>query len=214
MHDPIRRSEQLGPPEERPPPPPRTHEEAVAEGKRCDDYCGPETGHPRTKSGINGSSPFAYLPLFNIIRDVCPDMMHIIVNLFKHWGPLLAGERRPTKSKTFIRPKPPQPPDRTTMTPARYKTQSKAYEGAQVKYRRAVEKYEREKERLRAAQEVCDEWTLTTKDREIVDIRMKDLAACPKYIKPSHTIFKTQHGHKMPKAADWYTRAHITVSWT
>jgi hypothetical protein len=210
MDDPLRRSAQHGPHEERPTPQPRTHDEAVAEGKCSEDYDpdASEAGHPRSRSGINGSSPFAYLPLFNIIRDVCPDMMHIIVNLFKHWLPLLSGERNPKKSKKFNRPAEPKPPDEKKMTPARYATQVKAYERAVEQFKVAEQKYEREKKRLRKAQEVCAEWALTTRDKQIVDIRMKDLSGCPKYIKPSHSIFKTQDGSKHAKAADWYIHTH------
>ena len=77
--------------------PARTHNETSRLGKQADTYDksgAPDAGHPRHDSGINRWSPLTILQLFNIILDVCPDMMHIIKCLLGgHWIPLLKGER-------------------------------------------------------------------------------------------------------------------------
>ena len=102
--DALRQDMRWGSVETRSAPPPRTHEESVQQGIEADyDLL------LRKMTGINGSCPLSILPLFNIIRDVVPDLMHIIVNLFKHWIPLLAGERGPTHSKLLVRPRMPVP---------------------------------------------------------------------------------------------------------
>lgn len=163
------------------PPPQRTHAEATAEGVKCDEYTGPACHHPRTRSGINGATPFSHCPLFDIIRDLCPDMMHIIVNFFLHWLPVLSGSRRPTVGRF----KPP----RDSASDADKKA------------------YADELARLKRAQMACDLLTLTEADRVKVDTRMFDLALCPKYVKKSHVPFGTNSGGKKPKAADWYNHA-------
>ena len=88
----------------------RTHAAAVAEGITSDTYTGAKAHHPRFKSGINGSTPFSFCPMFDIIRDFCPDMMHIIVNVFKHMIPLMSGDRKPNKPKVTKRFHPPKLP--------------------------------------------------------------------------------------------------------
>ena len=79
------------------PPASRTHEETNRLGKQADTYDksrAPENSHPKHDTGINRWCPLAILALFNLILDVCPDMMHIIKGIFGgHWIPLLKGER-------------------------------------------------------------------------------------------------------------------------
>jgi hypothetical protein len=79
------------------PPAARTHEETCKLGKEADTYDKsgePDSGHPRHDSGVNRWCPLTILQLFNIIQDVCPDMMHIVKCLLGgHWIPLLKGER-------------------------------------------------------------------------------------------------------------------------
>lgn len=65
------------------PPEYRTHSESVQHGRDADDYKGPENGHPRHTTGINGSCALVNLFHFDIIWDICPDMMHIIKNFFE-----------------------------------------------------------------------------------------------------------------------------------
>ena len=180
MNCPLRHDMRFGSIERRGPPSARTHDDAVAEGDKSDAYTGAEVHHPRKESGINGSSPFAHLSSakFNIIRDLCPDMMHVIVNFFLHFLPLMSGLRRPSHSTRFKKPTSPC---------------SDA----------DMQQYKDELARLRKAQEACDLMTLTPTDRERVDARMNDLSRCPKYVKASHVPFRTTEASKKPKAADW-----------
>ena len=105
-NDALRQDMRWGFVETRSAPPPRTHEETVQQGIDADfDF----DELIRKLTGVNGSCPLSQLPMFNLIRDVVPDLMHIIVNFFKHWIPLLKGERGPKHSKKFVRPKEPVP---------------------------------------------------------------------------------------------------------
>jgi hypothetical protein len=61
-----------------------------------------------------------------------------------------------------------------------------------------------EDSRLRKAQAESDLFTLGAADKEIVDLRMKDLSEARKYIKSTHIPFETLPGKVLPKAADWY----------
>ena len=185
MDCPLRYDMRFGSTEQSGPPPLRTHDAAVAEGVKCDAYAGPAVHHPRLESGINGSSPFAFLAraMFNIIRDLNPDMMHVIVNFFLHWLPVLSGLRRPTHSSKLKKPTAPC---------------SDA----------DMQKYNDELTRLTKAQAACDLMALTQADRERVDTRMNDLSLCAKYVKKSHIPFATTDGGKKPKAADWCSRSH------
>jgi len=180
MNCPLRYDSRFGFIERSGPPSARTHDAAVAEGAKSDAYTGAAAHHPRLASGINGSTPFAHLSgaKFNIIRDLNGDMMHIIVNFFLHFLPLMSGLRRPSQSTRFNKPTSPC---------------SDA----------AMQQYDDELARLRKAQEACDLMTLTPADRERVDARMNDLSLCPKYVKTSHVPFRTNEASKKPKAADW-----------
>ena len=186
---PLRDDARFGSTEYRGPPAPRTHDSAYAEGVLSEAYVGAAKQHVRLTSGINGVSPFHWLSKakFDIIRDLNPDMMHVIVNFFLHGIPLFAGERRPGKSNNFNKP------TSTATDPATIAAQ---------------QKYIDELARLTKAQTACDMFTLTPADRERVDARMSDLSRCKKYVKKSHVPFSTTEGGKKPKAADWYTRSH------
>lgn len=89
-------------------------------------------------------------------------MMHIVVNLFKHWIPLLAGERAPTKSKKFKHlVKPSSKPSKErfckrtkrTVPNMRYSVQLKAYEQEMLEYRAKVKEYHDEEARLQRAKD-------------------------------------------------------------
>lgn len=186
---PLRHDMRFGSVDLRGTPSPRTHDEATAEGAKSDAYTGPACHHPRSASGINGATPFSDLPFFNIIRDFCPDVMHVIVNYFLHFLPLLMGERRPNKARNF------NPPS-----------------GAASEAERQA--YKDEFARLTRAQEACSMMTLSTADRERIDTRLFDLSLCPKFIKKAHVPFKTRTGGKKPKAADWYTLQTLLYMFT
>lgn len=75
----------------------RTHDETVRIGRKCDRHerdGGVNAKHPRHKTGITRWCPLAILPFFNLIRDILPDMMHIIKGVFDgHFIPLFKGNR-------------------------------------------------------------------------------------------------------------------------
>ena len=75
----------------------RTHKETDKIGKRCDRHersGGAEAAHPKHTTGISRWCPLAVLPYFNLIRDVLPDMMHIIYGVFNgHFIPMFKGNR-------------------------------------------------------------------------------------------------------------------------
>ena len=75
----------------------RTHNETDKIGKRCDRHersGRAEAKHPKHTTGISRWCPLAVLPYFNLIRDILPDMMHIIKGVFDgHFIPLFKGNR-------------------------------------------------------------------------------------------------------------------------
>ena len=74
--------------EHRGPPDARTHEESRAQGIAAENFIGSKDSihHPKKQSGIAGWCPLGELPFFDIIWDVCPDMMHILKNLFERFS--------------------------------------------------------------------------------------------------------------------------------
>jgi hypothetical protein len=55
----------------------------------------------QTASGVNGLCVLHLLPLFDIIFDICLDMMHVIKNVWQeHLFPLFKGEKLPKKPPT------------------------------------------------------------------------------------------------------------------
>lgn len=101
-----------GPAEARPPPDARTHAGFVADAEanaahagalRCADarqrgiY---KKDLPYKSSGVQEVSPLRHYPFFDLVWDVCPDMMHIQTGIFKrHIGAMLAGDRTPAPAK-------------------------------------------------------------------------------------------------------------------
>ena len=78
------------------PPGARNAAECVAQGKAADNHRGTKKAHPKETTGINRSCPLSYLRLFDIVWDICPDMMHIIKNFFEKLSfKLFAGARVP-----------------------------------------------------------------------------------------------------------------------
>ena len=74
-------------------------------GRECDEYTGYKNAHPKHKTGIKMSTPLGYFPLFDIIWDILPDMMHVLEGFQKtHLLKLLKGERsaaRPRRPVSF-----------------------------------------------------------------------------------------------------------------
>ena len=102
--DPARTDPAFGPPELMPAHAARTHEEAVAAGEAAEAYQGPKTHHPSKLSSVKWWNPLTILPFWDMIRDFCPDTMHIIKDLFAdHYIKLFKGMRGP---KPFPLPEP------------------------------------------------------------------------------------------------------------
>ena len=55
---------------------------------------------PYKRTGVKELCPLSFLPLFNIVWDMLPDMMHIIPALMKgHIMPMMRGLRYPSEPK-------------------------------------------------------------------------------------------------------------------
>jgi hypothetical protein len=66
----------------------------------AEGYQGPPKDHPEKTHGIRGTCPLSLLPFFNIIWDLCPDMMHINKNLWDRCIiSMFMGKRNPKVSK-------------------------------------------------------------------------------------------------------------------
>ena len=102
-----RTSALLGPAESRPPPPPREHSVFVQSAKENERHeallRAPDARSngvykkdlPYKSTGVKEVSPLTYLPLFDIVWDILPDMMHIVPGIWeRHIFPLLAGKRK------------------------------------------------------------------------------------------------------------------------
>ena len=101
-----------GPVETRPPPPPRTHAEYVAQGK-ANEVHEAKVRHPDAlknkhykkdlpykTTGVKECCPLRFLHLFDLVWDILPDMMHIILGIFKrHIMELFTGKRMPSTVK-------------------------------------------------------------------------------------------------------------------
>lgn len=109
------------------PPKARTHTETARIGRQCDKHVErglPASKHPKRKSGINRWCPLTALPLFDVIRDVLPDMMHIVKGVFAgHFIPLFMGKRAAA----------PRSPKRPTKKPVQGGRESPARYGKRLK---------------------------------------------------------------------------------
>ena len=55
---------------------------------------------PYKKTGVKEVSPLRWLPLFDLIWDILPDLMHIITGIWKrHFLDMLKGNRKPAQAK-------------------------------------------------------------------------------------------------------------------
>ena len=95
--------------ERAPPPAPRTHATICAEGLANEQHTAavlakvPRTykkDAPYKVTGVKQRCALRFLPLFDIIWDILPDMMHIVPVLWKgHVFKLFNGTRMPTQVK-------------------------------------------------------------------------------------------------------------------
>jgi hypothetical protein len=97
---PFRRNANYGPVENGPPPATRTQEDFIRDGLASEAYRGPKSRAPYKTSGVKELSAFGALPMFDLVWDVLPDMMHIISGIWKrHIFEMLIGNRTPAKPK-------------------------------------------------------------------------------------------------------------------
>lgn len=161
---PWRTDPSFGPPCDTDPPEPRDHDECVAQGKASDDYRGFKNAHVKEETGINRSCPLSFLHLFNIVWDVCPDMMHIIKNFFeKLTFKLFAGKRKPEWDKSKNKKPAKGDPD----------------------FRRKTRRHNEAKKRWKLAVEQNEMCTFSEADQIIVDQRVKNLVGPARWIKSS-----------------------------
>jgi hypothetical protein len=173
--------------ERRPPPTLRTHAESKAQGTASEEYDGPADAHPKNNHGISGWCPLTLLPQFNIIWDICPDMMHIVKNLMERvFVKLMGGKRIPALGKALKHP------------PKKDKHASS--------YAAKLLAYKKELERHRKAHQRATVCTLTSRSKLQVDVRFKKLSASQETgIPTTMAPFETLPGYKKQSAATWVT---------
>lgn len=95
-------SERLGTAELRPAPTTRTHSQYVRDGLAQERWRGFKKDAPVETTGIKCCSPLRFLHLFDLARDICPDMMHIIKGIwYRHIFALFLGWRDPSASRSM-----------------------------------------------------------------------------------------------------------------
>ena len=96
----LRMHARYGAPETRPPPDPRTHAGFVADAVENVTHRGFKKDAPYKRSGVKELSPLGALPMFNLVWDILPDMMHIIPGVWaRHIFGMFNGERTPARPK-------------------------------------------------------------------------------------------------------------------
>ena len=105
--DPLRDDPAFGAPEHRPPPPLTTLQDYLnaVKASESSELAWDNDEHPRKQTGVNGWCPLSLLPLWNMIKDFLPDLMHIVKNWYERtYLPLLKGKRNPTKNRNLKEP--------------------------------------------------------------------------------------------------------------
>ena len=150
------------------PPDARNHAECVEEGKKSTNWTGPESRNPRHESGIDGTCALSYLHQFDIVWDICPDMMHIIKNFFeKLTFQLFSGSRVPTWAASKNK----EPED---MTAPDYDAKLARYNEAKARWELAVK--------------VNKKCIFPEADQKLVDRRIKNLVGPANWIKNSMVL--------------------------
>lgn len=146
------------------PPASRTHEEVKQQGKDSDEYTGPANAHPSNTTGVNGVCALVYLHLFNLIWDVCPDMMHIVKNFFEKFTfKVFNGSRVPTWVASKNKEPAKDAPD--------FDRKMRAHKSARKRWERAVKQHK---------SVVFDDHS-----KSLVDRRIKQLVGPSNWIKSS-----------------------------
>jgi hypothetical protein len=180
-------------------PAPRTHSESTRQAKEAEEYCGAECHHPEHTHGIRGWCPLSLLPFFNIIWDLCPDLMHINKNLWDRCiVALFMGQRDPKKPKK-------------NPNPGRFRDQKKKSRTENMEEQRRAHQIKRtqylyEEELYRSTLKRTKEWTLTKECQKALDKRVRAIAGSSVGLIPFSTVpCQTIPGHKKPKSATWIT---------
>jgi hypothetical protein len=136
-----------------------------------DNYAGPKVHAPVHTSGINNSTPLMYLHHFDIIWDVCPDMMHIVKNFFEKLTiKVFNGSRAPLWDNSKNK----KPRIQTRTTDPKYSEKLKKHEKAKVLWKQAVARHASMK--------------FTAAQQSEVDRRVKHLVGPSKWIKKSMVV--------------------------
>jgi hypothetical protein len=86
----------------RDPPEMRTHDGIVAAGIAERDHRGFKKDAPYKTTGVKELSPFRFLPYFDLVWDIMPDLMHIVPVMWKgHIFKMFRGKRTPSKVKAL-----------------------------------------------------------------------------------------------------------------
>jgi hypothetical protein len=163
------------------PPDFRKHDETCRQGHESDVYTGADNAHPRKSTGVNETSALAFLFLFNLIWDVCPDMMHIIKNFFdKLTFKVFSGARVPKWStKTFGLESPAQPKKKVSGR----KVNKEEYEEQMLEWKVKKKEYDERRAEWTTACNQHHKVVFTAEDQGIVDRRVKHLVGPSKWIK-------------------------------
>ena len=153
--------------EERPPCAARTHAKAVKRGREAEGYQGFKKDHPSKLYGIKRLSPLVYFPLFDIIWDILPDLMHIIEGLQKtHILPLLKRKRKPKVPKPLKK--------RKVQTPKDAQKREAAFKKVQATHAKVVAH--------------VHTWELSDKNLKIVDTRSQLMGGQKSWIRSNANI--------------------------
>ena len=158
-------------------PAPRTHDETMQQAKKAEQYRGADDHHPKHSHGIRGICPLGLLPFFNLIWDLCPDMMHINKNLWDRCiVALFRGKRDPTKSKKNPNPGRFYDSERKNKEPAEKKQKTSTLEERRTAHRKKLATYTIEHNRYTEALDRAHEWTLPEAAKKSFDKRVRAIA--------------------------------------
>ena len=189
--DPLRQDPRYGAAEEDDAPAPRTHAEVDAAGKQADAWWGAESKHPKHTSSIKWWCALAILAFFDMVKDIVPDMMHIVKDFFtEHFIPLFKGNRVASRSPFEARKEPkPKEDDAgeiiTESIPAANKK---------------LQKWLVDKAKNKAVRKAGRACIMTPEQRSLVDSRHASLTGTGKWIRAAAMPFQRTGSCK---AVDW-----------
>ena len=130
-------------------------------GHDCDEHTGYDNAHPRHASGIKGATPLGNIPLFDIIWDILPDMMHVVEGFLKtHLFKLLKGDRSAARPRR----------------PAKFNDKK-----AELAYKALL------KDHLALLAHI-DTWKLSKAQQDVVDSRSDSMGGTPGWIRSSMMV--------------------------